>query len=264
MFKPNANSRRLAIVSLITGLSVAPVGAVELVDFVNGTWIHNGVSSVGWDSNELVGTYLMGDGNSVTMTVSFAGSATPTADNLSIIDETFFSGFAFQVDPATTSNLGESFVNYQRIDFEFANPVDIEEFVITDFDRSAWDDTIFAEAWDGDTGVGLLGTGVTSSYGFRDPTNIATEVLFGESHAVVALGGNTVSGPESDLFIDFDSPVTSLSLYYWNGDFANTADTQTIGILGNVFSVTTVPEPSIALMVLMFGVGGLLVRKRPR
>jgi len=249
---------------LTIGLSVAPSGAVEFVDFINGTWVHGGVSSTGWDSNELVGTYLMDDGNSVTMTVSFAGTATPTEDNLSIIDETFFAGFAFQLDPATSSNPGGSFLNYERIDFEFANPVDIEEFVITDFDRASWDDSIFAEVWVDGTGVGALGTGVTADYGFRDPTNLGTETQFGLEQAVVASGGNTINGPESDLFIDFADPITSLSLYYWNGDFDNSGTTQTIGIRGNGFSVTTViPEPSVTLM-LIFGMGGLLVFRRRR
>ncbi|NNE92164.1 MAG: hypothetical protein HKN23_11000 [Verrucomicrobiales bacterium] len=230
--------------------------AQTLVDLENATWTHPTGPSTGWNSSQLTGYTDLSDGNRVTMTVSFAGTGTPTAGNLTILNESFFTGFAFQMDPATNTN-GASFLNYERIDLEFDQAVQFDDFRITDVDRAGWDDVLFAEGWNGSGGVGALGSGTTANYSFNTTTNLGTEILYGHEMVVVTTGGNTVNGPESDLFIDFGgSLVDAVSLYYWNGDYAATDTTQTIGLTATTgeqgfFVTTPAPEPSTAIFLLV-------------
>ncbi|MFK7912103.1 MAG: PEP-CTERM sorting domain-containing protein [Akkermansiaceae bacterium] len=253
---------------LLAALSSLSIQAqtTQFVDFENGTWDHGGIASTGWDSSEVSGTYTMGDGNSVTMNVSFHGSAVAASGNLSIIDEWYFSGFAFQALPSGSTNSG-SLANYERVDFEFDQPVLINEFIIMDVDRDSWDDVLLVEGWLDNGGVGTLGSGITSTYGFRNTTNLDTETIFGETHVTVASGANTVSGSESDMLIDFSQAVDAISLYYWNGDYGSTASTQTIGIAGNGITVTTVPEPvpePSSVLLMISGLSALLLRRHRR
>ena len=78
----------------------------------------------------------MDDGNVVTITVGFAGSATAAAGNLSIINESYFTGFAFQMDPASNDNPA-GFANYERIDLEFSPDAKSIVAGIGSCDRSA-------------------------------------------------------------------------------------------------------------------------------
>lgn len=267
LFLPVRQKAFLVLFSILAAAGPADSRAQTLVDFENATWTHPYGPSVGWDSSQLTGFTTLSDGNVVTMTVSFSGTATPAAGNLAIIDESFFQGFAFQMVPDTNTNSGANFLNFERIDLEFDQPVLFDDFRITDVDRSGWDDVIYAESWHATGGVGALGTGTAASYFFNGLTNLGTETLFGLEQAVVASGGNTLNEPESDLFVDFGAaPVDAVSLYYWNGDYASSATTQTIGLTATTgeqgFFVLTTPEPSTGVFLIV-GLG-LLILRRPQ
>lgn len=72
--------------------------------------------------------------------------------------------------------------------------------------------------------------------------------------------GNVQNTAIADVSFDFDQPVTAFSVYYFNYRAAHSsAGTQTIGLRGNEFSVTAVPEPMPMSMVLVLAVG-LVIR----
>lgn len=253
--------------ALVVLLGCARAQVTEFIDYEFGLWEHVYGQSAGWDQNESEGTYTLADGTTMTMTVSYAGTATPTANNLSIIDTASFRGFGFQMVPTSSSNTA-TFENYQRIDFEFSRLVDVADLIISDIDRNSGDDVVYIEYWSGGTGVGAMGTGTTVSYEFGTASNLGVESVYGLDQVVVRSGGNTNDAPESSLIVNVPDLADAFTIYYWNGDRGNSASQQTVGLTdssgGGGFSVTLIPEPSVLLLLPLFGLCRVFGRRRPQ
>ncbi len=236
----------------------------NIVSFDTSDWDHGAGSQLGWNDGELQGsTQILG--RTLTVTSNRFGSAQYTADHLSRIDESFFSGFAFQLDPATTLN-GGSLTNYARFDFSFSGDINLDSYTLTDVDRQdgQWYDVIAVEAFS-TTVPGGAGSGFSPDYSFETNTNLGQATLFGlDAVGPLATTGNVQNTPENDVTFSFDQSIRSFSIYYWNfvaGDSG--ATTQTIGTRGNAFTVSA-PEPSSAILMCALGGFGLCSRSRRR
>jgi len=233
----------------------------DTISFDSNAWDHNdgNGSSVSWTDGQFTGSTPIGT-DLLTITTNQIGTTVNTADHFSRIDESFFSGFAFQLDPGTTINT-TSFDNYARYDFSFSFPVQLDAFTLTDVDRldGAWYDVIAAEGFSTQA-PGAVGSGFEANYSFEENTNLETFNQFGLLGArPTAASGNVLNTPENDVTFDFSEAIQSFSIYHWNLTAADSgAITQTIGIRGNEFEVavfgsnpSAIPEPgSFALLAL--------------
>lgn len=238
-------------------LLFSPTATVHasVVSYDTSSWDHGSGNQTGWNDGELSGTTTV-DGVSLTVSSSRFGTAAYTADHLSRINETFFTGFAFQLDPATTDQNSGSLTNYARIDFSFSDFVSLDNYTLTDVDRtnSNWFDVVAVEGFTSST-PGAVGSGTGASYSFESPTNMQTDTLLGLFAARPRSNtGNVQNTAPNDVNVSVASPIQSFSLYYWNfNNTDSTANTQTIGTRGNQFSVssiTVVPEPKLGIVLV--------------
>ena len=236
----------------------------DTISFDSSVWDNSDGNgpSLGWTDGEFVGTTVLTTATSMeqlAITSTEVGDGTYTEDHFSRIDENFFSGFAFQLDPGTTINT-TSFDNYARYDFEFSFPVQLDSFTLTDVDRlnGAWYDVIAAEGFSTQT-AGVVGSGFDANYSFEPNTNLETFTQFGLLGArPTATSGNVLNTPENDVTFNFTEAIQSFSIYHWNLTAVDSfANTQTIGIRGNEFDIslfgsTAIPEPgSISLLAIL-------------
>jgi len=255
---------RAAIVVLLLGTTAN----AELVSYDTSQWDHGSGPQVGWVDGEFSGTTTVLGNITLDVTSSQNGTAQYTADHASRIDETFFTGFAFQALPSTTVNTGVALTNYVRLDFSFSSPVNVVNYTLTDVDRTdgQWYDVIAAEAFT-TTAPGAVGAGIDPVYSTNTPSNIG----FGTIHGLAVSGplnntGNVQNTPENDIGIAFAEPVRSFSIYYWNlGTADSGATTQTIGTRDNLFEISavpsSVPEPSAVALVML---GFCVIQSRRR
>ncbi len=256
-------SKLLSISFVVAFSLIAGTGNADTVSFDTSVWDHGSGPQMGWIDGQTSGTTTV-LGRTLTVSSTAFGTATPTADHFTRIDESFFSGFAIQAIPNTTDQNGATLTNFLRIDLSFSAPIRLDEFTLTDVDRTdgQWYDVIAAEAFT-TTAVGAVGTGTSANY--VGGSNIGFGTVAGLSAAgPLGATGNVLNTPENDIDISFDSELSSFSIYYWNLNTANNgAATQTIGIRGNAFEVSIVPEPG-GVCLLMLGVWvGASRRKRP-
>jgi hypothetical protein len=239
------------------------VSHAGIVSYDTSDWDHGSGSQQGWNDGELQGTTTV-LGRTLTVTSNRFGTAQYTADHLSRIDETFFSGFAFQLQPASTDQNAGVLTNYARIDFSFSSDIHLDSYTLTDVDRAngQWYDVIAVEAF-GTTTPGALGTGFTPDYTFENPSNLGTATLFGLNAAgPLSNTGNVQNTPENDVTFSFSESIRSFSIYYWNfNNTDNAAGTQTIGTRGNAFTVSS-PEPSAATLLAVWALMTAPVRRR--
>ena len=252
-----------------TGVSQTKCNA-DTVSFDSSVWDHNDENgpSVAWTDGQFQGVTQIGT-EQLTITTSQVGDVVYTADHFRRIDEDFFSGFAFQLDPGTTVNT-TTFDNYARYDFEFSFPVQLDSFTLTDVDRlnAAWYDTIVAEGFATQT-PGAVGNGFEANYSFEPNTNLETFSQFGLLGARPTLtSGNVLNTPENDVTFSFDEAIQSFSIYHWNLNAVDSnAPTQTIGIRGNEFEISlfntnAVPEPgSLSLLAIISAFAATLRRR---
>ena len=264
------SKRTLKLLFLWLGTCLGQARA-DLISFDTSQWNHGSGSQVGWNDGEFSGTtnFL---GRQLTVTTSQVGTAQFTGDHFSRINETFFSGFAFQNDPNTTNNSADfangTLQNYSRMDFSFNGQVRLDEYILTDVDRvdGQWWDIVAAESFD-TSAPGAVGTGTSATYSTSPVTNIISGGIYGLNAATAAPGtGNVQNTPENDVFINFGTTFRSFSIYYWNLTPADSgASTQTIGTRGNNFQVSAAPEPGagISASIAMLLVGLLIRRRRP-
>lgn len=266
---------RTAINSIAILILLAMTSANQLechadtVSFDSSVWDHsdgNG-SSVSWTDGQFLGITPIGT-DQLTITSNEVGTGIYTADHFRRIDENFFTGFAFQLDPGTTVNT-TSFDNYARYDFSFSFPVQLDSFTLTDVDRlnGAWYDVIAAEGFATET-PGTVGNGFSANYTFEPNTNMETFTEFGLLGArPTATSGNVLNTPENDVTFNFSEAIQSFSIYHWNDNATDsTANTQTIGIRGNEFEIsvfgTAVPEPgSVSLLVAITALAAIRRRR---
>ncbi len=260
----------IAILLILTTVSASRVECLgDTISFDSSVWDHNdgNGSSVSWTDGQFLGITPIGT-EQLTITSTQVGTGTYTADHFRRIDETFFTGFAFQLDPGTTVNT-TSFDNYARYDFEFSFPVQLDSFTLTDVDRldGAWYDVIAAEGFATQT-PGTVGSGFAANYSFEPNTNMETFSQFGLLGArPTATSGNVLNTPENDVTFNFTQAIQSFSIYHWNDNATDsTATTQTIGIRGNEFEIsvfgTAVPEPgSVSLLVAMTALAAIRRRR---
>lgn len=223
----------------------------DTVSFDNSIWDHNDGNgpSVSWVDGQFVGVTPIGT-DQLNISTTAVGSTAYTADHFRRIDETFFTGFAFQLDPSSTVNT-TTFDNYARYDFSFSFPVQLNSFTLTDVDRldGQWYDVIAAEGFSSTT-PGAVGSGFSANYSLEPNTNIETFNEFGLFGArPTATSGNVLNTPENDITFSFTEAIQSFSIYHWNDNATDdAAATQTIGIRGNEFEIavfgTAIPEPS--------------------
>ena len=232
---------------------LASTASAELVSYDTNLWAHGAGPQTGWNDGELSGTTMV-LGRTLTVTSSLFGTAQFTTDHASRINESFFTGFAFQLQPNTTDdNTGATLSNYMRLDFSFSSPIRLDQYTLTDVDRTdgQWYDVIAAEAFTTAT-PGAIGTGIDPVYSTNPTTNIGFANFFGLSASGPVGGtGNVQNTPENDISIAFADAVSSFSIYYWNlNTVDNGADTQTIGTRGNQFQIS-VPEPCAVNLVIL-------------
>lgn len=259
---------RLCIVFVLFFMGL-PVLDADTVSFDTSVWDHGSGSQTGWIDGELYGSTQLDNGNETLQIASNSlGTAVPTVDHFTRIDESFFSGFAFQLLPSTTINT-TSFGNYGRFDFTFSFPVQLDSFTLTDVDRfnGLWNDIIVAEGFSTSV-LGNPGTGFSPNYAFENPTNLESVTAFGlPAVRPQPSTGNVLNTPESHVTFNFSQAIQSFSIYYWNENGTDSgASTQTIGILGNEFAIsqfTPVPEPA-ARPSLFFLLAISALRKRNR
>lgn len=144
----------------------------EIISLDTNAWNHGSGAQTGWNNGELNGTTTFG-GGTVEITSRTIGTAQATSNHMSRINESFFRGFAFQMDPGTTSPgvNGGGPTGYLRLDFEFSTQVNIDSFTLTDVDRAngQWWDTVIVEGFE--SGIGNPGSGTNANYSFNNPTN---------------------------------------------------------------------------------------------
>jgi hypothetical protein len=235
-------------VTAVTFLAVLAIASLnpdschsDTISFDSSVWDHNDGNgpSVAWTDGQFQGVTPIGD-EQLILTSSSIGAAAYTADHFSRIDATFFSGFAFQLDPDTTVNT-TTFDNYARYDFEFSFPVQLDSFTLTDVDRAdgQWYDAIAAEGFDTQV-PGAVGSGFAANYSFEPGTNMETFTQFGLLGArPTATSGNVQNTPENDATFNFTESIQSFSIYHWNLTADDSAaGSQTIGIRGNEFEIS--------------------------
>lgn len=249
------------LLAVLATLSSGSVNA-DMISFDTNDWDHGAGPQPGWNDHELTGTTTF-SGISLTITSNMVGSAVPTGSHMARINQSYFTGFAFQLDPSTTVNSGGSLQNYARIDFEFSEEVYLTSFTLTDVDRAngSWYDVIAAEGFV--NGLGAVGTGLNAEYTFNDPTNEEVVDRFGlRSARPRSNTGNLQNTPPVDVTFHFNEGVRAFSIYYWNDTATDTgSSTQTIGIRGNQFEIERVPEPGSIAMCLIAAFMMLLIQR---
>ena len=203
----------VAMLATLSGFSQKECQA-DTVSFDSSVWDHNNGNgpSVSWVDGEFVGTTPIGT-DQLTISTTVTGTAVETADHFSRIDASFFSGFAFQLDPSSTINT-TTFDNYARYDFSFSFPVQLDSFTLTDVDRlnGLWYDVIAAEGFASQI-PGAVGGGFSANYDFEPNTNLETFNQFGLLGArPTAASGNVLNTPENDVTFSFDEAIQSFSI----------------------------------------------------
>lgn len=257
------HGRILIAICLLMGFCGS--ASADIISLDTSLWDHGSGSQVGWNDSEFSGTTTF-SGRTLTLSTSAVGTAQFTGDHFARIDETFFSGFAFQNDPSTTNNPTGPLANFARIDFSFDGPTTLDEYILTDIDRvdGQWWDIVAAESFSTPT-PGAVGTGTNATFDFNATTNLITGTIFGLQAATAAPGtGNVLNTPENDAFVNFAGPFESFSIYYWNLNPPDSgASTQTIGTRGNQFSVSaSAPEPGSGILASMAMFVGLAFRRK--
>lgn len=259
-------SRLFALVVVASCALHAPYCLSATVSFDTSLWDHGNGPQLGWNNAEFSGTTTVFGNNMLTISTTPVGNAVFTRNHFRRINQSYFSGFAFQLDPETTTN-STAIENYARMDFSFEQGVSLDSFVLTDVDRAnfSWYDVIVAEGFT-TSAPGPVGSGIEPNYSFESPTNLTTADIFGLQGAMpVPSSGNVPNTPDSDVTFNFSQGVRSFSIYYMNQNSRDDlARTQTIGIRGNEFTISSqsvVPESGSLLLVLV-GVCGLFAMFR--
>jgi hypothetical protein len=256
---------------------VSQLSHAAVVNFTSGatSWDHGGGESGAWNDGETSGSasVLVGLSN-VTVTVSGAyfGSGVDAGGTFRNINETFFQGFAFQPRSGTVDN-GGAFNSYFRLDITFSQAVSIDQFTINDLDSDDdYIDLLYVEGWNG-ADFGSYGSGEAANYSY-DGSFLQEVNRFGESHVRdQSNGSDTPLSPgdaRGNLGFDFqgtsleDTGVTHLSIYYSNdkNNIPNDSSTQTIGIVGDQFSIQEIPEPSTFSLLGILGFTLILRRRK--
>ena len=245
-------------------LLLALTANAAVVSFDTSNWDHGSGSQLGWNDGEFSGTTSI-LGADVTITTTNVGTAVNAVNHFRRIDETFFSGFAIQMIPAT-NGVTNPLTNYNRIDFTFTNPVILESITLTDVDRAGgqWYDLIATEAFTTTT-PGALGTGISPNYTVGSnvfTVNPAPNFNSLDFALPFSNTGNVQNDPTNDVTISFTDPIDSFSIYYLNNGGDNQAGTQTIGIRGNQFIVSVVPEPFAGVLVSLALTAAAFRRRR--
>jgi hypothetical protein len=223
-----------------------------LIDWEDGTWVHNGVTRTGYLNGSLSGST---NGGTVTVTWSNFGTADgqfSTMGGTQPTVRTDFNGAATDGALAFGTSGGRNtaatgLVNYSQMIITFSVPVDINSFVIGDVDRSStttgsrsWEDFIYVEGrLGGPTGT-LRNTLYTTSPAYN---TLATYL------GLNGVRGHTGDVPgETDLAnvqIAFNQEVTYIRLLYFQGPGVPGAGAHRIWFRDIDYTVdTSVPEPS--------------------
>lgn len=250
---PTTNRRCLAclvVLVCVPGLLPARASAA-IISFDTNDWDHGSGSQTGWNDGETTGTTTF-NGVTLTITSNLVRNAVATSGHMTRLNESYFSGFAFQLDPSTTNN-GRRLRDYLRLDFEFSAPVYLTSFTLTDVDRTSgqWYDVIAAEGFI--NGLDNVGTGISANYAFENPTNLEEVSRYGlDAVRARSNTGNVQNTSPADVTFSFDQGVMAFSIYYWNDSSSDDgASTQTIGIRGNQFEIVRTPEPGSIAMCLL-------------
>lgn len=185
---------------------------------------------MGWNSSQTTGVTALEDGTSATVTVSFAGAASPTPDNLKNIDASFYKGFAFQQWSAGAAN-ATSLNNFMRMDFQFSSAVSLDNFLINDIDLF---EVIQVEGWA--TSPGAPASGIAATYDMGDKLQSYSLGGLAGVTPKLAYPGNTTLDPESAVGVSFGSQVKAMSVYY-SKQVSTASPYITAGIGGNLVVV---------------------------
>ncbi len=266
-----STSLSIATIVGITIFSLPIAQAAQLTfDFKNDTWDHGGTTSTGWTDGETTGT-TTNNGLSLTMTSTFVNGATAHSGNLTDLNTASFKGFLMGNKNSSDDIASNNTLNgYQRWDFQFSEPVNLDDVTITDLDSSSssYIDAVAAEGFTSFT-PGDIGTGIAPSF-----TNIGSEL--GTSIINLSGGGNLdfvaddisngYQGTQTNdvnhqAALTFAEPVDSFSVYLFNNlENVSSSGEHGVGIGTEDFqiSVNQVPfEFSPGLGLLLSG-GGLL------
>ncbi len=147
----------------------------EIVSFDTSSRDHGSGSQIGWNDGEFSGTTTVLGNNTLTITTSAITTAAYTANHFHRINQSYFTGFAFQLDPETSGNYVNSLVNFNRVDFSFSSGVNLDSFTLTDVDRTnnRWSDVFVGEGFTTST-PGAVGTGISADYAFQPVNNLTT------------------------------------------------------------------------------------------
>lgn len=255
----------LPVALLFLGSSVSR--AATTFSFITDVWTNGSNTQTGYLNGATSGT-LTKAGLTMTFQSSFAGDAIAATRNLTL-DNGNPTGFVLGTndDP---NDLNGTLLNYQRWDFSFTQPVLINSLIIDDIDSdnpnaltttNGFRDAIAAEGFASQT-PGTLGTGIDVEFEFENPTGLIPGVILAGSgqsvNYVISPGANNPNNaPIHRAYLSFgDTPVSSFSIY----SFSDRSQSHRVTLFQGIIEVTTVPEPSAALLGLL-GMG-LLARRR--
>lgn len=252
-------------------LAAASAANAITVDFVNGTWDHScgggAAGSTGWDS-----TYTCGSVSDATLTVtlnmSFVGSAAAHTQNATAINDPTFTGFLMGNQSNSDQN-GATFDNYQQWLFSFSTPVPVNGLMINDIDTNGsgntWRDAVGVETYTG--AFGAAGTNDDVVMSLSPTTNLVEDAMtyglqFVNSTNNVASNQNDADSGDYIVTVNSNGAVDGFAIYLFNTGL--NLDQHGVGILGTFDAgppTGTVPAPG-ALMLLSAGLLGLRFARR--